>query len=205
MRALSMPVEVAISLSWFFIRKGHLGGAFLILVGFDCFLRTGELMSLIVQDFDFDTQGIGVVRLGHIKTGRRHAAHGGSTINDPACGLLFKRFVNSLPFNTSRKNNVFLPKPYLFYKLFKEGLAWLGLSDYTFQPYSLRRGDATAFFRATRSMEATLDRGRWSSARVAKIYINDGLAREIELRFPHDLKQRLLTLVSAFGLWLRSP
>ena len=46
-----MPVDVAISLSWFFVRSCHLGGALLILIGFDCFLRTGELLSLIWDDF----------------------------------------------------------------------------------------------------------------------------------------------------------
>ena len=33
-------------------------------------------------------------------------------------------------------------------------------------------------------MQATIDRGRWSSARVARIYINDGLAKEVELKLP---------------------
>ena len=42
MRAPPMPVAVAISLAWFFVRQGQLGGALLILVGFGCFLRTPE-------------------------------------------------------------------------------------------------------------------------------------------------------------------
>ena len=51
-------------------------------------------------------------------------------------------------------------------------------------------------------MEATLDRGRWASARVARIYVNDGLAREVELRFNTDTQARLALMVSAFRLWL---
>mgnify|MGYP003335688103 CR=1 FL=1 len=47
MRALPLLVEVAISLSCFVVRNGQLGGALLILIGFDCVLRTGELLSLI--------------------------------------------------------------------------------------------------------------------------------------------------------------
>ena len=84
-------------------------------------------------------------------------------------------------------------------------MKWLGVEEFGFQPYSLRRGGATAYFRATRNMEATLDRGRWASARVARIYVNDGLARELELRFSPAVRHRLDVLVAAFGLWLRAP
>ena len=51
-----------------------------------------------------------------------------------------------------------------------------GLQDFDFKPYSCRRGGATNFFIQTGSMELTLARGRWGSSRVARIYINDGLA-----------------------------
>ena len=56
-----MPVEVAVSLSWYFVRQGQLGGALLILIGFDCFLRTGELLSLTFEDLTFDSNNQGVV------------------------------------------------------------------------------------------------------------------------------------------------
>ena len=36
-------------------------------------------------------------------------------------------------------------------------------------------------------MEATSNRGRWTGVRVARIYINDGLANEVELSLPLDL------------------
>ena len=50
MRAPPMPVEVLLALAWYFIRMGHFGGAVLLLIGFDCFLRTGEMLSLIISD-----------------------------------------------------------------------------------------------------------------------------------------------------------
>ena len=144
----------------------------------------------------------GVIKLEHTKTGQRHAAFEAASINDPACLRLYRRFLRGLPANTSRLNYIFMPNPHRFYQLFKDGLRWLGLADVGFQPYSLRRGGATAYFRATRNMEATLDRGRWASARVARIYVNDGLAREVELRFSVDIQARLALMVSAFRLWL---
>ena len=73
-----------------------------------------------------------------------------------------------------------------------------------FTPYSIRRGGATAFFRYTRSMEATLDRGRWSNAWAARIYINDGLSKEVELRLPPALVARLDSHVRALQRWLQA-
>ena len=95
-----------------------------------------------------------------------------------------------------------MPEPHRFHKLFKQVLRWLWLEDFGFQPYSLRRGGAIAYFRASRNMEAALDRGEWASARVASIYLNDGLEREIELRFDAATNERLSLMVSAFRLWL---
>ena len=186
------------------MRKGHVGGAFLILLGFDSFLRTGELLSLIIADVVIDEGETGIVKLAHTKTGQRTAAYEATTISDPLCAQLFRVFLSELPPSTRSQNYIFLPKAHVFHTLFKEGLTWLGLEKYGFQPYSLRRGGATAYFRATRNMEATLDRGRWASARVARIYVNDGLAKEVELRFNTEIQDRLRLYAGALGLWLRS-
>ena len=66
-----------------FVRKGHVGGAFLILLGFDSFLRTGELLSLIIADVVIDEGETGIVKLAHTKTGQRTAAYEATAINDP--------------------------------------------------------------------------------------------------------------------------
>lgn len=42
-----------------------------------------------------------------------------------------------------------------------------------FRCYSLRRGGATWLFQATGSMETALVKGRWSSTKVARLYISD--------------------------------
>ena len=197
-----MPPQVLLALAWFFIRSGSIGGAVMLLVGYDCFLRTGEMLSLVLNDLTFAADGTGVVRLGHTKTARRHGAFEASTINDPMCGRLFRAYQRSLPRDFHQDHFLYLPRPNQFYKLFERGIKWLGLEQFGFKPYSVRRGGATSFFRATRNMEATLDRGRWSSTRVARIYVNDGLAREVELRFAPDIQHRLRILVAALQHWL---
>ena len=78
----------------------------------------------------------------------------------------------------------------------------LGVADHGFKPYSLRRGGATAYFRASGSMELTLERGRWSSARVGRIYINDGLAKAVELKIGGEILRSLQVKADALRLWL---
>ena len=51
-------------------------------------------------------------------------------------------------------------------------------------------------------MEATIDRGRWSSHRVARIYVNDGLAKEVELQFLSEVVKMLNDYAAAFTAWL---
>ena len=88
-------------------------------------------------------------------------------------------------------SHIFLPSRGRFYELFDEAMVDLGLSRFHFRPYSIRRGGATAHYRYCGSMEATLNGGRWTGVRVARIYINDGLAKEVELSLPRDLSDRL--------------
>ena len=160
------------------------------------------MLSLVLSDIVLARDDTGVVRLAHTKSGQRHAAFEASAFNDPICGRLYRALLKSLPTSTSQENYVFLPKAHVFYAIFKKGLRWLGVEEFGFQPYSIRRGGATAFFRATRSMEAALDRGRWSSPRVARIYLNDGLAREVEIRFSPKVRDHLRVVNRAFLLWL---
>ena len=197
-----MPASVAVALAWYFVRAGQLGGAFIMLVGFDCFFRTREMLSLTFEDVVLDSLDRGVIKLGHTKTGRRNAAFEASTFNDPLCGRLFRALRASLPKTTHPEHYIFTPSVPAFYNMFKQGIEWLGLQDQGFLLYSVRRGGATAFFRATRNMEATLDRGRWSSSRVARINVNDGLAREVEIRLSEAQLARIATMNSAFQLWL---
>lgn len=53
-------------------------------------------------------------------------------------------------------------------------LAIIGFNPGDYSPYGIRRGGATWFFLETASMDATLHRGRWSSNRTAKQYVDEG-------------------------------
>ena len=176
-------------------------GPLLFLWGLTAFYER-EMLSLTFNDIDVDASDRGVVKLGHTKTGRRHAAFEASAFNDPVCGRLYRALLASVPKGTHPDHYLYTPNMADFYKRFKAGLKWLGLEEHGFLPYSIRRGGATAFFRVTRNMEVTLDRGRWSSSRVARIYVNDGLAREVEMRLSAEQAARVALMNEAFKLWL---
>ena len=74
---------------------------------------------------------------------------------------------------------------------FKRLAALQGAGAWGLRPHSIRRGGATAFFRATGSMSCTIERGRWATSRVARLYVCDGLATGVENLFSAELRARL--------------
>ena len=145
----------------------------LLLLGFHCLLRTGELLALSPADFFLgETQGI--FSLKSTKSGKRHAAS--EAITDPspwkACGLFclpsMGLNIDALPRWTGNGA--------AFRKRFAALCQVFDLERHAFRPYSLSRGGATELFQRTQSMEAALIRGRWESPRVACIYISDRLS-----------------------------
>ena len=72
--------------------------------------------------------------------------------------------------------------------MFNDTISSLGLSEYQYRPYSLRRGGATFYFQRHGQLDRLLIQGRWQSSKTARLYINSGLATlaETELRLtPH--------------------
>ena len=128
------------------------------------------------EDIRVDGSGGGVISLAHTKVGQQNAAFEASVILDPLVPAAFAQACAHAAAGTSKNFYIFAGNESRFYKLFDRALSALKLEHMGFRPYSLRRGGATAFYRATCNMSATIERGRWSTIRVARIYINDGLS-----------------------------
>ena len=148
----------------------------LLLLGFHCMLRTGEMLHLRASDL-MVSEITGLVHLRKSKSGLRHNTKESVTIESPlvraACLELLDRHRASqrshLPiwsFSGSAFRNKFRQLCSLFHVL-----------HLNFRPYSLRRGGATAYFMSCGLMEKTLIRGRWASSSVARIYLCDSLAQ----------------------------
>ena len=181
-RAPPIPGIVVLAMAHYFAGLGEWGAMFLILAGFDGFLRTREMLSLTYEDVRVDRSGGGVISLAHTKVGQQNAAFEASVMLDPLVPAAFARACAGAAAGTSKGFYIFPGNEARFYKLFDQALSALGLDHMGFRPYSLRRGGATAFYRATCNMSATIERGRWATIRVARIYINDGLSFVVRLK-----------------------
>ena len=175
-----LPAVAALAIVHWFAEQGYYGAAFLIAAGLDGFLRTREMLGLTWADIMIFPGKGGVVSLTHTKSGQRTAAFEASVILDPMVEALHARAkAGRLP-GTAEDGHIFPGSDQHFYKLWQQCLKALRLEELGFRPYSLRRGGATAYYRACRSMENTIERGRRANYEVARIYINDGLAKEAE-------------------------
>lgn len=154
---------------------GNYEMAILLLTAFHCLLRTGELLTLTAADISLGDCS-GILSLKGTKSGLRNNVDEVISITSE----LVLEFLRVLVETRQSLGTTALPlwsgSSAQFRSRFKFLCELMGLSKHNFRPYSLRRGGATATFQETRSMEAALIRGRWSSSRVARIYISDGLS-----------------------------
>ena len=198
-RAPPMPPLVCLGLTAYFVMLGDWEGAFLLAAGFDSFLRTGKIMTLTIGDVLIESvEGLGVIKLAHTKTGQRHAAFEATTVLDPLVAQLWLVVRARIPAGSSQNCFVYSRPPSLFQKRFAAGCEYLGVGDFGLRCCSLRRGGATAFFRKCGSMSLTIERGRWGSIRPARIYINDGIAKILDIQLPQTTVDWITRVVLVF-------
>lgn len=175
-RAPPLTAFIVYSLANYALDHNDLIFSALLLIGFFALLRTGELLSVKACDLLVDHTNL-LIALPHTKSGTRHAAAEMVQVDDPFTLEIvrevkeFRRQTNSLKtplwdFTAQSFRDRFA------FHLDKFDL----LVGHKFRPYSLRRGGATHLFQRTGSMEVALLKGRWSSPKVAKIYISDALS-----------------------------
>ena len=162
----------------------------LILLGFFALLRTGELLQVRPKDLLLGPAS-GIVSLFQTKTGQRDNVAEMVAFEDEMT-LEFLRAVK-LHFSSTERFNVpiWCHSAQAFRNKFKHYMKRFDLHSHQFRPYSLRRGGATWLFQSTGSMEAALVKGRWSSHRVARIYISDALSFLPGLTFSVEAKSML--------------
>lgn len=164
--------------------------AAMLLLGFSCLLRTGELLELMTSDLLLGTN-TGICTLRNTKTGKRDKAQEVISIKDTVTLEFLQQFLlwrNAMPTGSDK---LWTASAGCFRKQFAKIIQDFGLSHHGFRPYSLRRGGATWTFQTTQSMEETLIRGRWTSGRVARVYISDGLSYLPALRLS-DFSAKML-------------
>ena len=177
------PTTLSILAGWMHSRSPEL--ALALLVGFHALLRSGELFQIKNRDI-ICSQNLVVLNLGHTKMGFRNAAAESASFRHSQISLMLQAW------KTTRSPEALLVNvsASTFRQLFSRGLEATELAGAQYKPYSLRRGGATQVFLETQSYSAVCQRGRWSSERTTRIYIQDSVALLTELSTRLTPKQR---------------
>ena len=182
-RAPPLPQHVVRAMVGWALFHHHVGFAVSLLVGFYGMLRTGEILALHASHVHLDShQAKAVISLGLTKSGKRQGAAESIVLGLDTAIWFLQRWKSLASSTTPLAKN-----PAHWRGLFVQAVTALGLTDWGFRPYSLRRGGATWWFARHHSLDRILLQGRWSAPKTAKIYLNEGLAVMAEMRLPETL------------------
>ena len=173
-RAPPLPTLFAAALAGAALRRHDLRLCVLILVAFHALLRTGELCRVQASHFVRPPRvGPFLLTLPRTKSGIRRGDFAESVVlTDP---VLIQYLHVLLP--RILPGERLWPKDSQSFRIqFRQLCTDARLPALPWRPYSIRRGGATAHFLQFGSLDKTAVRGRWQSARTARVYINEGIA-----------------------------
>ncbi|CAK0855058.1 unnamed protein product [Prorocentrum cordatum] len=183
-RAPPMPAQVCTALAGWALSRGEVAFAAVLLVAFHLCLRTGEALGLSGGVIFLKPCGRGAVSLPWTKTSCQKGARGQVTLDDPLVGAV-------VHMQLQRDSRLWPGTTRAFHDLFRAGLQQIGCKHLALSPYSLRRGGATREFLLSGDLSKVMLRGRWGSARTAKIYIQGGAAIIAEMKLQDRTRSTL--------------
>ena len=161
-----------------------------VLVGFDCYLRVGELTRLRRCDIVMPNDSrMGrahtemAVCLPTTKTGPNQSV----SLQNPHIAEILCHWVRSRSLPPDSTELIFGFKPPALRRSMSRICAMHGLSDTPYVPHSLRHGGATCDFLRTKSIEFVQFRGRWKSMESARRYVQTARALLAAQRVPQHL------------------
>ena len=184
----AVPLDAATALAYaglFWVWGEHRLSAG-ILLGFDFFLRTGELFLLRRAHVELFPRCASLQLLQTKSSSLR--IHSERLMSwDHAAFVALKFLVANLQPN----DPLIGISAQRFRILWHRATKFLLLSEYNIQPYSLRRGGATTAFRHGIPFETIMVRGRWSRQRTCRIYLDEALQQSTLLTFSPESLVRL--------------
>ena len=178
-RALPLPTFAVKGMAAACGLLGRWDLAALLILGFVGLLRTSELAHLQLQHVRVARPDLAVVALPLTKTTRRKKGAEVVTVHDPTVIRIVERALSE-----AVGAALYQRQAHVFPAEFQALCRWAGLEDRRFTPYSLRRGGATWHFLMTGSLDSTILKGRWQSAKTARIYIEDAAAQGALVSLP---------------------
>jgi integrase len=180
-----MPLAVVRAVAVVMLHAGWYAEALGVIVSFDCMLRIGELVGLVLRDVALPHDSVTplptvALRLTHTKTGPNKFV----PVRSPGVSRLLSDWVVSRRVGAAPDRKVFPFSAALFRSRFVAVCGALGLAHLHFTPHSLRHGAATADALAGVRIEDILERGRWASTKSARHYVQSGRALMIQPSIP---------------------
>ncbi len=165
-----------------------------VLVSFDCYLRVGELINLLVSDLAvpgdarLHTGSLHyALRLGKTKTGRNQFV----MIDNNLIGEL----IHTLCKGKQPGDKIFNYSTSKFRAALHSTTLSLGLRHMNYVPHSFRHGAATRdYMMQRRSISKILFRGRWKSTESAKTYVQCGQALLLLNQIPDNIASLAATV-----------
>jgi integrase len=182
-----MPCELAVLLFDFFRKSDALELEWVSRACFEGYLRLSEAIGAKAEDFDV-SEGEGVMALPKSKTGLNQSIiiHKGEWL------ALTKKLLRS----KAKGSTLVRIKPDAFRKAFRVALSALGAQASAFTPHSLRHGGATWDYLQGFPIADIVARGRWTQAKTASRYIQQGRAALVRLELPKQLRRKMRSVRS---------
>ena len=158
----------------------------MILASFDGFLRTGEFVNALPEQF-MEAPNTVVMELGETKGVQRRGGSETYVCRDRHLVSLIKRHLKQA---AAGKPMIGMSQAQ-FRSWFKKGCQDLGLQRRGLLPYSLRRGGITAAITQGTPASTVVLRARWHNARVADVYVREGQAALASLAWTPATKKLL--------------
>lgn len=138
-RAPPIPQDILLAMAGWCLTHGELVMAALLMVGFHCLLRTGELLTIRPIDFLLD-KTTGLVSLPSSKSGLRNNTRESVSISDPLTLQTVAAMIDAKHSLHLENVTCWNHSASSFRNLFQKILDELQLSSLNLRPYSLRRG-----------------------------------------------------------------
>lgn len=189
----SLTVATAVCMA----KSGYIQHSIATLLAFHCYLRISEFTALHIQDILIpnnplfaSTNTHWAINLGKTKTGNNQSV----TIEDADIITLLSMYIQHRKANQASKLFDFSVQQYRL--VFTRTMKILGMDHMHFTPHSIRHGAATDAFLRGISSELIKERGRWSTDKARKIYIQSTRSHAIQLQIPTKLANTAHTLTT---------
>eukprot|EP00438_Fugacium_kawagutii_P010420 Skav220420 [mRNA] locus=scaffold639:671867:673685:+ [translate_table: standard] len=199
-RAPPLPEHLLQAMVGWALFHNHNSFAVSLLIGFYGMLRTGELLQVRASHLTVSTrERQALLSLGFTKTGKRHGAAESVVLGHDT---VFKAVTQWKKLATSAMS--LTPCPAKWRSLFNDALQGLQITEWSFRPYSLRRGGANFWFQMHQNMDRILVQGRWHTQKSARLYINEGMAVLAQMQLP-PADKRLKPFLTVFRSFIQNP